>query len=182
MSMSLLRIALGVNGVMMFAFGFVLFFNHRDMWVKVEGRKVAGMKTKFDTMIWRIVGLWVGFVGLSCLFVADVPGGWWSGTWGFEPASLQVLWSPLAGLVATTHAIETWVKYEALGPREVDGRPRLREPEKFPMAGLPGRRAPRGAASGVDSIVRSRLLRDFSLFHPRRIRGCLKDTVVPGFR
>ncbi|CAE7027374.1 unnamed protein product [Symbiodinium sp. CCMP2592] len=119
MSMSLLRIVLGVNGVMMFAFGFVLFFNHRDMWVKVEGRKVAGMKTKFDTMIWRIVGLWVGFVGISCLFVADVPGGWWSGAWGFEPASLQVLWSPLAGLVAITHAIETWVKYEALGPREV---------------------------------------------------------------
>ena len=26
-----------------------------------------------------------------------------------------MIWSPLACLVAITHAIETWVKYEALG-------------------------------------------------------------------
>merc|ERR1719263_1726305 len=117
MSLSLLRIALGANGAAMFAWSFVLFFNHSTLWAKGEGRRAAKAKTKFDTMIWRIVGLWVCFVGLTCLFVADVPGGWWSGRWGFAPESLQVLWSPLAGLVATTHAIETWVKYEALGPR-----------------------------------------------------------------
>jgi len=117
--MTLLRIALASNGVLMFAWSFVLFFKHYALWAKGEGRKVADSKTKFDVMIWRIVGLWVAFVGLTCMFVTDVPGGFWSSRWGFSPEHLQVLWSPLASLVAVTHAVETWVKYQALGPKGV---------------------------------------------------------------
>ena len=113
--MALLRIALATNGVAMFMWSFILFFKHYALWAKGEGRKAADCKTKFDVMIWRIVGLWVAFVGLACLFVTDVPSGFWSTRWGFSPGDLHVIWSPLACLVAITHAIETWVKYEALG-------------------------------------------------------------------
>jgi hypothetical protein len=66
-------------------------------------------------MIWRITGLWVAFTGLACLFVTDVPSGFWSSRWGFSPGALEVAWPPLACLIAATHALETVVKYEALG-------------------------------------------------------------------
>ena len=69
--MALLRIALATNGVAMFMWSFILFFKHYALWAKGEGRKAADRKTKFDVMIWRIVGLWVAFVGLACLFVTE---------------------------------------------------------------------------------------------------------------
>lgn len=109
------RAALGINGAAMLAWSPVLFFRHKNIIGKVEGRQVADTKTKFDIMIWRITGLWVAFTGLSCLFVTDVPSGFWSSSWGFSPEALQVVWSPLACLVVATHAMETAVKYEALG-------------------------------------------------------------------
>merc|ERR1712153_172095 len=71
--MTLLRIALASNGVLMFAWSFVLFFKHYALWAKGEGRKVADSKTKFDVMIWRIVGLWVAFVGLTCMVATGLP-------------------------------------------------------------------------------------------------------------
>jgi hypothetical protein len=119
MSLYFLRIALAINGLLMFAWSPVLFFSHSSLWVLGEGRTVASKKTKFDAMIWRITGLWVAFVGLSCLFVTDVPSGFWSSRWGFSPEALQVVWSPLAVLLAATHAVETLVKYEAMGAKKV---------------------------------------------------------------
>jgi len=111
---SFLRPAIVVNGAFMLAWSPFLFFRHLNIISKVEGRKVAAKKTKFDVMIWRITGLWVAFVGLTCLFVTDVPNGFWSSRWGFSsPEALEVVWSPLAYLLLTTHTIETWVKYDA---------------------------------------------------------------------
>jgi len=119
--MSLLRLALGINGALMLAWSPVLFFSHKSIIGTVEGRKVAANKTKFDVMIWRITGLWVAFTGLTCLFVTDIPSAFWSSRYGFSADSLQVLWSPLACLVAATHAVETVVKFEALGPGVLKG-------------------------------------------------------------
>jgi len=111
----MLRLALGTNGALMFVWSFFLFFRHRRIIALGEGRKAAAGKTEFDDMIWRIVGLWVAFVGLSCLFVTDLPGGFWSSWWGFAPNALEVVWRPMAWLLVAMHAIETAVKYKAMG-------------------------------------------------------------------
>ena len=43
----------------------------------------------------------------------------WSERWNFEPKSLIVTWIPLSWLVVIMHAIEIWVKYQALGSAKV---------------------------------------------------------------
>ena len=105
----------------MVAYSPVLFFMHRRLIGNIEGREAVAKKTKFDVMIWRITGLWVGFTGFTCLFVTDLPSGFWSRRCGFSRDALKVTWAPLACLLAATHAIETWVKYQALGSRVLKG-------------------------------------------------------------
>merc|ERR1712218_8571 len=107
----------GINGVVMFAFGFVLFFNHRSLIAGSEGRHAADSKTVFDVMIWRIVGLWVSMVGLTCLLAADLPGGLWSSLWGFGPNALQAMWPPLCFMLFFFHTVETGIKRAAVGSR-----------------------------------------------------------------
>ena len=60
---------------------------------KLAAQKVSktGDGARFDAMIYRITGLWVAFIGLACLFVTDLPAGFWSSRWGFAPEALQVI-------------------------------------------------------------------------------------------
>jgi|EP00979_Chaetoceros_neogracilis_P011792 hypothetical protein len=112
--MSYLRPAIAINGIMMLLWSPFLFFRHLHIISKIEGRTAAARKTKFDVMIWRITGLWVAFVGVTCLFVTDVPTGFWSSrVRDFSPEALHVTWSPIAFLIVITHTIETWCKYDA---------------------------------------------------------------------
>jgi len=77
----------------MFVWSFFLVFRHRGIISAVEGRKIAGTKTVFDDMIWRITGLWVFFV----------------------------VWRPMAWILVMIQAAETGVKYNTMGLGNVSG-------------------------------------------------------------
>ena len=88
-------IALCINGGVMLAWAKHVFI-HTGFIERIEGPRAIEKKTPLDAIIWKICAFWMSCVGAMCISFASSPYN-----------------SRVAMLVATTHFVETYFKFQA---------------------------------------------------------------------